>query len=197
MSNNKNDFFESSLKRRNEESDRAKALSFNESHDLPKHLKSRDELEKEFKDYLSTKEDSFERKTISPPFEVSKVPSPVYGYKRPKAKKQEPKYSQLKDDMVKKPAEFIFYEDHVPPEVSAQWGFEENRQMDVNKDKVQPAKELSKANDNRAKVALKPQIKRGYGLHRTLAAIIEEEKSGNNSGKSEVPGLFHPRKNGK
>lgn len=192
MSSKRNHFFESSLKRQNEESDRANTLSFNESHDLPKHLKSRDELEKEFKDYLSTKEESFERKTIAPPFEVSKVPSPVYGYKRPKAKKQEPNYGQLKQDMEKKPADFIFYEETLPTEVALAWEYE-----DRSKKPVESKENTPNVHEDVAQVKVKPQLRRGYGLHRTLATIIEEEKSGNNSGKSEVPGLFRPKENGR
>lgn len=161
MSSKYKGFFESSLKKESQSKERE--FSFDEKHRLPKDLKSRDSIEKGFRDYLNNKQDheeeTFERRSISPPFEVSRVPSPFYGYKeRPKGIKQTINYHKLKKDMYKKSDDFILFE------------------SEFTKEQV------------------KPTIKKGYGLHRTLASIIEEEKSGNNVDKSEVPGLFLPNK---
>lgn len=185
MSSKYKGFFESSLKKESQSKERR--LTFNEKHSLPKDLQSRDSIEKGFKDYLSTKqshdEKNFERRYISPPFEVSRVPSPVYGYnERPKNNKQIINYAKLKRDMIKQSSDYLLFEMDTIREAQP-------KQQQTNTDMP---KKIA-----RAKEKAKPAIKKGYGLHRTLESIIEEEKSGNNGDKSEVPGLFLSNNSGK
>lgn len=177
MTSKYNPFFESSRKKAlDEKRNKKRSLSFDEKHTLPKELKSRDTIEKGFKEYLSNKktdEEDFERKYISPPFEVSRVPSPVYGYNRPAKRETVPTdYAQLKKDMIKEACTFILFEEYAPLD---------KPELTKDEKKIAAIKEKTKQ-----------PIRRGYGLHRSLASIIEEEKSGNNSNKSEVPGLFLP-----
>lgn len=180
MSSKYKGFFESSLKKESQSKERS--LSFNETHRLPKDLKSRESIEREFKDYLSTKqaydEKNFERRYISPPFEVSRVPSPVFGYnERPKDNRRKTNYTKLKRDMLKRPNDYLLFETESAPESSI---------------KPRPSTEAIPDKNVQAREKTKPVIKKSYGLHRTLESIIEEEKSGNNGDKSEVPGLFLP-----
>ena len=180
MSSKYKGFFESSLKKESQSKERS--FSFDETHRLPKDLKSRESIERGFKDYLSNKqshdENNFERRYISPPFEVSRVPSPVFGYnERPKENRRLINYTKLKRDMLKRPDDYLLFETEnaTEPEIKSCASTEEI-----------PNKII------RAKEKTKPAIKKSYGLHRTLESIIEEEKSGNNGDKSEVPGLFFP-----
>lgn len=185
MSSKYKGFFESSLKKETQSKERR--LTFDEKHRLPKDIKSRETIEKGFKDYLSDKqkrdEENFERRYISPPFEVSRVPSPVYGYnKRPKETKQDIDYEKLKSDMLKKENEFILFE-------SQDYHDDQTIKKPIEKEIPEEIAQAEKK--------AKPTLKKSYGLHRTLESIIEEEKSGNNGDKSEVPGLFLSNNSGK
>ncbi|WP_423189717.1 hypothetical protein ACO1PF_02065 [Alkalibacterium sp. f15] len=184
MTSKYTDFFETTHK--NEESHKSKKkkqVSFDDSYSLPKYVKSREDVEKGFKEYLTDKEEDRRRGYISPPFEVSRVPSPIYGYHKPKKEiKNKLNYDKLKADMKKEKKDFIVYEKHVTEELEILW----------RESTSQRTEEVRKS---RKKVV--PQIKsmkltkKSFGLNRTLAAIMEEEKSGNNNEKRNVPGLFN------
>lgn len=180
MSSKYKGFFESSLKK--ESQSKGRSLSFDETHRLPKDLQSRESIERGFKDYLSTKqshdENKFERRYISPPFEVSRVPSPVFGYhERPKENRRQINYTKLKRQMLKSPNDYLLFE----TENATETDFKPYSSIEATSNKMV---------QTRGKI--KPANKKSYGLHRTLESIIEEEKSGNNGDKSEVPGLFLP-----
>ncbi|OJF95756.1 hypothetical protein [Alkalibacterium sp. 20] len=184
MTSKYTDFFETTNK--NEESHKSKKkkqVSFDDSYSLPKHVKSRENVEKGFKEYLTHKEEDRRRVYISPPFEVSRVPSPIYGYHKPKEQmKNTLNYDKLKADMQKEKKDFIVYEKHVTEELEILW-------------RESTSQSIEEVGDSKKKVL--PQIqsmkltKKSFGLNRTLAAIMEEEISGNNSEKRNVPGLFN------
>ncbi|MFO8069042.1 MAG: hypothetical protein R6U02_03515 [Alkalibacterium sp.] len=190
MTSKYTDFFETT--RKNEESHKnkkQKQVSFDDSYSLPKHVKSREDVEKGFKSYLNHKEEDRRRGYISPPFEVSKVPSPIYGYHKPKKEtKSTFNYEQLKADMRKEKKDFILYEQYVTKELEILW---------------QESTSLSIEEVGGSKKKVLPQIKsmkltkKSFGLNRTLAAIMEEEKSGKNSERRNVPGLFNYKDNSK
>lgn len=188
MSSKYTDFFETSSKNEKEQkSKKTKQVSFDDSYTLPKHVKSRESVEKGFKEYLSHKEEDRRRGYISPPFEVSKVPSPIYGFhKRKQETKASVDYDRLKEEMKKETRDLIVYEECLTEELEREWRTEK-----IKEEKL--LQEQSKNNKSRMKP--KKLTKKTYGLNRTLEAIMEEEKGGNNEKRRDVPGLFENKKN--
>lgn len=187
MSSKYKDFFETARKEeKNQKNKKPKHVSFDDSYSLPKHVKSRDDVEKGFKEYLYHKEEDRRRGYISPPFEVSKVPSPIYGYHRPK--KEEVKivnYDKLRQDMKKEAKDYILYEDFVTEELNDLWRIEAENEMKESEDVKN--RQVSQYN-------AKKLTKKSFGLNRTLASIMEEEKGGHNSERRNVPGLFDSKR---
>ena len=188
MSSKYTDFFETNSN--NEKNLRRKStqqVSFDDSYTLPKHVKSRESVEKGFKDYLSNREEDRRRGYISPPFEVSKVPSPIFGYHKPKKDtKALVDYDKLKKEMAKETRDLIVYEEFLTEELENQWRTEESNDEKVFHDPKKKA-----AFDTKSKKLTKKM----YGLNRTLESIMEEEKGGNNRNRRDVPGLFEYKNN--
>ncbi|WP_368644998.1 hypothetical protein AB4027_08380 [Alkalibacterium putridalgicola] len=187
MSSKYTDFFETSSKaEKNQKNKKTKQVSFDDAYSLPKHVKSRETVEKGFKEYLSHKEEDRRRGYITPPFEVSKVPSPIYGYHKPKKEtKPAVDYERLKEEMKKEARDLIVYEEYLTEELENEWRTE--------KAKVEQPPEqyrTSKPGLNKKK----KMTRKAYGLNRTLEAIMEEEKGGNNRNRRNVPGLFENKK---
>jgi len=185
MSSKYRDFFETSSRKQTDQRSRnRKQVSFDDSYLLPKHVKSRESVEKGFREYLSHKEEARRRGYISPPFEASKVPSPIYGYHKPKKeKKAAVDYDSLKQEMKKETRDLILYEEFVTEELEKEWRKEKPKaalgEQEKNKDRRGHSKKIAK---------------KTFGLNRTLEAIMEEEKGGNNRLRRNVPGLFEDRK---
>ncbi|SFB83660.1 hypothetical protein SAMN04488102_10146 [Alkalibacterium subtropicum] len=187
MSSKYTDFFETGRKEeKNQNSKKTKQVSFDDSYSLPKHVKSRESVEKGFKEYLSHKEEDRRRGYISPPFEASKVPSPIYGYHKPKKEKKPfVDYYRLKEEMKKETRDLILYEEFLTEELENEW------QKETAKDETPPKKA---PNRKQGQTKIKKLTRKAYGLNRTLESIMEEEKSGNNRNRRNVPGLFENKK---
>ncbi|MGO1475790.1 MAG: hypothetical protein ACTH1V_01925 [Alkalibacterium gilvum] len=183
MSSKYIDFFET---RRNSEKTRSikkkEHVSFDNTYSLPKDIKRRESVEKGFKEYLSDKDKNRSKGYISPPFEVSKVPSPIYGYHKPnKFKNPDVDYTQLKEEMKKDSDNLILFKECLTEEKSS---------VRINKTKKQD----KAVNEEGTPIKKNKKAKKVYGLNRSLADIIEEEKSGNNKERRGVPGLFENNK---
>lgn len=183
MSSKYKDFFESTHKEaKDQPPKKRKHVSFDDSYSLPKYVKSRDDVEKGFKEYLYHKEEDRRRGYISPPFEASKVPSPIYGYHRPKTETaRKVDYEELKQSMKKESKDLILYEGYVTEEMEKSWQDEASTRMVVTS--KHKSKQVSQ-------YKTKKLTKKTYGLNRTLASIMEEEKGGRNRERRNVPGLF-------
>lgn len=183
MSSKYKEFFESSKKHRPAIEEKSEQLSFKESYPLPKELKRKEDIKTEFRNYLNHADEDFTRSYIKPPFEVSKVPSPVYGYKkRTKPEVKSFDYSVLKEKMRKESSDFIILDEFVTPEMEAKWQGSDslNEETDSQtRDKIRQAK--NKVRENNKKV---------NGLNRTLVSIMEDERSGSHN-RIEVPGFFN------
>lgn len=192
MASKYTDFFDSSRSSKSNSEDKfetskKESTRFDDRYSLPEDIKRKEDIKKEFKDYLTRKEESFDRGYIAPPFEVSKVPSPYYGFKKPKKKKKRVyNYRELKTSLAKKKSDFIILEDFSTPELEAEWG----RQGNTIEDKpLVTEKDKSSAESSKRPVRVKAG--RSHGLHRTLESIMDEEQSGNNNSKRNVPGYFN------
>lgn len=184
MSSKYREFFESSKKNRPESKSDEQSLSFKDTYTLPGEVKRKEEIKKEFKEYLEHPQESFNRTYIDPPFEVSKVPSPVYGYnKRPgKIKKPTIDYGVLKQEMQKKPEEFLILEEYATQSMKEKWGLTSESD---------PSPELpARMKIQKAKSTVREKTKKTYGLNRTLASIMDDDRNDNINRRSEVPGLF-------
>jgi hypothetical protein len=159
---------------------------------LPDQVTQRKQIEKEFREYLKEKKrmtQQTQRKRskhyIAPPFEASKVPSPIYGYKQPPKKETEEwDYSALKEQLKKDNYEFLLYEEYETRELADLWEvvLEEESPLDIS-DK-----------QTALKIKAPKASKRKPRLYRSLSGIIKEDQSGNNVNKNDVPGLFSSRK---
>lgn len=168
------------------------------THSLPNQIQSRGEVEKGFQQYLeetttTTGSPNRSKHYIEPPFEVSKVPSPIYGFKKPIKKERENwNYEQLKETLKKTSNEFLLFEEFETAELIAGWNTkEQSNQAEatiqesieaidiVNREKIEPSKKENKQDD-----------KKRMRLHRSLMNIIQEEQLGANKTKREIPGLF-------
>lgn len=186
MSSKYTDFFDSPHKEgKNQDSKKTKQVSFDDSYTLPKQVKSRDDVEKGFKDYLNHKEEDRRRGYISPPFEVSKVPSPFHGYHKPKKAHKPIDYIKLKEEMKKEKHDFLIYENYVTKDLEKLWNMSVSNRTGNSK---------GYKNEQRAQINAKKLTKKSFGLNRTLESIMEEEKSGNNNEKRNVPGFFDYKK---
>lgn len=184
MSSKYKEFFESSKKHRPAIEEKGESLSFNDSYPLPKDLKRKEDIKKEFKEYLNHKDEEFTRSYIKPPFEVSKVPSPVYGFKkRSKIKAQSVDYDQLKEKMRKETHEFLIFDEFVTSGLEDKW--EDEYILGETVDRKTQVK------IKQAKTKVHENNKKTNGLHRTLASIMEDERSGSNDKRIEVPGFFN------
>ncbi|GEK91443.1 hypothetical protein [Alkalibacterium kapii] len=183
MSSKYTDFFEmKKSSERNQKNKKKKQVSFDSSYSLPENIKSREIVEKGFKDYLSNQDNKRSKGYISPPFEASKVPSPIYGYHKPK-KDTRPivDYKQLKDEMKKDRRDLILFEAFITEELKSDWLGKIKNQEDFAEKKQNSRKQL--------------KAKRIHGLNRTLEDIIEEEKGGKNQKRNHVPGFFNNNEN--
>ncbi|MCC5895153.1 MAG: hypothetical protein JJU16_06780 [Alkalibacterium sp.] len=184
MSSKYKEFFESSKKHRPAVEEKGESLSFKDSYPLPKDLKRKEDIKQEFKEYLTHKDEEFTRSYIKPPFEVSKVPSPVYGFKkRTKTIEHPVDYLDLKNKMRKETHEFLTFEPFVTPELEDKWNV-----ASILDDKVDRS---TRVKITKAKTGVRENNKKTNGLHRTLASIMEDERSGSHSERIEVPGFFN------
>lgn len=184
MSSKYREFFESSKKNRPESKSDEQSLSFKDTYTLPGEVKRKEEIKKEFKEYLEHPQESFNRTYIDPPFEVSKVPSPVYGYNKPpkKTKKPTTDYSILKQEMQKKTEEFLILEEYATEPLKEKWGWTSEPEA---------TSELpDQMKIQKAKSTVREKTKKTYGLNRTLASIMDDDRNDNINRRSEVPGLF-------
>ncbi|MCC5889042.1 MAG: hypothetical protein JJU01_00645 [Alkalibacterium sp.] len=190
MASKYTDFFDSSRstkpKREGKlETPEFESPKFEDRYALPEDIKRKEDIKKEFKNYLTHKEESFNRGYVAPPFEASKVPSPYHGFKKPKARgKKVIDYSKLKNDMAKQPSDFIILETFSTPELETIWTHQSESC------KPQPDKKL-KSSSKSFKRPTREKASRSHGLHRTLESIMDEEQSGNNNSKRNVPGYFN------
>jgi len=186
MSSKYTDFFENNEKDAKIQENNAKNhVSFDDPYSLPKHVKSREKVEKGFKEYLTHKEEVRSRGYVHPPFEVSRVPSPIHGYHTPENRpKPYIDYDRLKEEMKKPDTDLILFEKFVTEELEERW-----------RSKAQQSNRKDRENKKHTQKNRPKKISgRAYGLNRTLESIMEEEKGGNNSERRNVPGLFDYRK---
>lgn len=149
---------------------------FENRYALPDDIKRKEDIKKEFKEYLTRKDEGFNRGYVSPPFEASKVPSPYHGFNKPKlTKKNTYNYKQLKQRLTKAANDFIILESFSTLELEEAW--EEKAQID-------------QVNHRSIKKTTRENTIRSHGLHRTLESIMNEEQSGNNNSKRNIPGYF-------
>lgn len=157
---------------------------------LPDQMMHRQEIEKEFRNYLKEKkqfhkvyEEKRSKHYIEPPFEASKVPSPIYGFKKPPEKREKVwDYGELKKDMKKEAHEFLLLEEFETPELVELWtGSNE------------PENKVEEQKPHTLHIKAPKKNKRKPRLHRSLSGIIEEDQSGANINKRNVPGLFSDR----
>lgn len=153
---------------------------------LPEQVKRREDIEKGFREYLREKK-IYDQKTrsdhfIAPPFEASRVPSPIFGYKKPslQQKKEEWDYEALKDELKKENYEFMLFEEYETPELTDLWDMllQDEPPLDITEEQTSLFLKTPK------------QSKRKVRLYRSLSGIIEEDQSGANLYKRNVPGLF-------
>lgn len=166
-------------------------------HSLPNQIQRRGEVEKGFQQYLEEKKTTGSpnrsKHYIEPPFEVSKVPSPIYGFKKPVKKERDNwNYSLLKETLRKASNEFLLFEEFETTELIADWNAKE--QLNQSKATVQESPKMNdKANEDRlqsSKKENKQDEKKRMRLHRSLMNIIQEEQLGANKSKREIPGFF-------
>lgn len=192
MASKYTDFFDSSRstkpKREGKlETPKFESPKFEDRYALPEDIKRKEEIKKEFKDYLTHKEEGFDRGYVAPPFEVSKVPSPYYGFNKPKPKKKRlHDYGKLKNKMTKKASDYIILESFSTPELESAW----NHQSEKGKSLTEPAEEKQVSSQSFERPRREKAV-RTHGLHRTLESIMNEEQSGNNNSKRNVPGYFN------
>ena len=173
------------------------------AHTLPSQIKKRNDIEKGFQEYLnerksnpaSTRSEHY----IEPPFEASKVPSPIFGYKQPALKQEEKwSYEQLKQELEKPAEDFILFEEFATPELRHQWNIEEQ----PDSEKHQSLDNTEKSQYSQQPKTLKEQFSlkdtkssenstnKRMRLKRSLMHIIQEEQLGNNEKKRNIPGFF-------
>lgn len=164
MTSKYRDFFETPrTEEKKQKNNKMKHVSFDDSYILPKHVKSRDDVEKGFKDYLYHKEEDRRRGYISPPFEVTRVASPIHGYHRPKNEEiKTVDYEKLRQDMKKQPKDWLLYETYVTKEIEDVW---ENES--VNKEKGFHDLESKQVAEFKAKKL----TKKSFGLNLSLIHI--------------------------
>lgn len=185
MSSKYKEFFESSKKHRPVLEEKGEPLSFKDSYPLPKELKRKEDIKKEFKDYLTHKDEDFTRSYIKPPFEVSKVPSPVYGFKKKpvKSKANPVDYDKMKNELKKAPHDFLIIDQYVTPELEEKWNGQDALDESVDSQ--------ARVKIRQAKTNVRESNKKTNGLHRSLASIMEDERSGSNNKRLDVPGFFN------
>ncbi|GEN51367.1 hypothetical protein [Alkalibacterium pelagium] len=191
MSSKYREFFESSKKNRPESKSDEQSLSFKDTYTLPGEVKRKEEIKREFKEYLEHPQESYNRTYIDPPFEASKVPSPVYGYNKPPRQRKKPTidYGVLKQEMQKKPEEFLVLEEHATQSLKEKWGWTSESE---------PFSDLpDQMKIQKAKSVVREKTKKTYGLHRTLASIMDDDRNDSINRRSEVPGLFGKDDSGK
>lgn len=194
MASKYTDFFDSSRTSRPKyegklETPKFDRPKFENRYSLPEDIKRKEEIKKEFKDYLTHKEEGFDRGYVPPPFEASKVPSPYYGFKKPKTQeKKVVDYTRLKNNMTKKSTEFIILETFSTPQLEAAWKSHIENNDPKRSHSVNSHKHTEALNKTR-----KQKVIRSHGLHRTLESIMNEEQSGNNNSKRNVPGYFNDK----
>lgn len=160
--------------------------------ELPEQVTHRQEVEKEFRQYLKEKkkmkhvyEAKRSKNYIDPPFEASKVPSPIYGFNPPPQRKRETwDYENLKDELKKENYEFLLFEEYETKELADLWDIvlEDEAPLDIT-DK-----------QTALKIQAPKAAKRKPRLYRSLSGIIQEDQSGKNFNKHNVPGLFSNKK---
>lgn len=174
------------------------------SHTLPDHIIKRDEIEKGFQDYLeekSTYNPPRSKHYVEPPFEASRVPSPIFGYKKPLKKDNEDwDYGLLKEKLKKEHFEFLMFEEFETPELTEYWEMQLDDEKKLspknkNTNSLSTSKEATLA---QTKVPFKTEMKKEtqnsrnkrMKLQRSLMNIINEEQLGKNKFKSNLPGFF-------
>lgn len=175
------------------------------THTLPDQIIKRDEIEKGFQDYLEERKAYHQvnrsKHYIEPPFEASKVPSPIFGYKKPLKKDRDNwDYLVLKKELEKEHFEYLMFEEFETSELIEYWQMQlndeaenlknaenskslsENRQSDLSSSKVPFETEIKKETKNSRNKRMK--------LQRSLMNIINEEQLGKNGSKRNLPGFF-------
>lgn len=187
-----------------EEVEEKDLFSERNSHTLPDQIVKRDEIEKGFQEYLNEKtpygQTNRSKYYIAPPFEASKVPSPIFGYKRPSKKEVESwDFSALKENLKKESFEFLLFEEFETSELKEYW----EMQVSDTQEKAQDIKEQSVHNivsttKQTSKVKQSSDIKvespntrnKRMRLQQSLMNIIKEEQLGKNEKKRNLPGFF-------
>lgn len=188
MASKYKEFFEASRKHRSAELDRPEPERFRDNYVLPGELRRKEEVAREFKDYIEHKEESGDRGYIHPPFEASKVPSPYHGFNKPTKKKgRRTDYSRLKKGLKKKADEFLLFDTYATDELEDLW-----RGRQEIPDQTNPTERAEEKVYTRktGKTKVMEKVRRTNGLHRTLSTIMDEDRSGENQKKMNVPGLF-------
>ncbi|EXJ22906.1 hypothetical protein ADIAL_1757 [Alkalibacterium sp. AK22] len=188
MSSKYREFFEASRKHQSADLDRSQPERFKDNYVLPGELKRKEEVAREFRDYIEHREETGERGYIHPPFEASKVPSPYHGFNKPKKKKvKKTDYSKLKKDLRKNADEFLLFDVCVTEDLEAAW-LEREGNLIQSSSPSKHEEQSKKTRKTKAKVLEK--VRRTNGLHRTLSTIMDDDRSGENQKKMNVPGLF-------
>ncbi|WP_208559103.1 hypothetical protein [Marinilactibacillus kalidii] len=181
----------SNLENKNEhksENDEQQIFNEDRTHSLPNQIRSRAEVEKGFQEYLHDKKitDTPNRTKhyIEPPFEVSRVPSPIYGFKKPVKKSVETwDYTALTEALKKEPFDFILFEEYVTEEITSFWDKQEHHSKETGSPDKKEFTQTFKTEN-------KQDEKKRMRLHRSLMNIIQEEQLGANASKRNIPGFF-------
>ncbi|WP_225744383.1 hypothetical protein [Marinilactibacillus sp. Marseille-P9653] len=167
------------------------------THSLPNQIQSRGEVEKGFQQYLEEKRTTGlpnrSKHYIEPPFEVSKVPSPIYGFKKPVKKEQDHwNYERLKETLKKASNEFLLFEEFETAAPIADWNFKEKQHQSqiTIQESTESTNKVNQDQIESSKKETKQDAKKRMRLHRSLMNIIQEEQLGANKSKREIPGFF-------
>lgn len=199
-----------SFQAKGEEVEEKNLFTERNSHTLPDQIIKRDEIEKGFQEYLNDKnsysQNNRSKHYIAPPFEASKVPSPIFGYKKPLEKKVESwDFTALKEDLKKESFEFLLFEEFETSELKEYWEMQISDTQEKYKDikESETAKEQSDHDtvfniNQSSKVKQNSDIKvenpstrnKRMRLQQSLMNIIKEEQLGKNEKKRNLPGFF-------
>lgn len=156
---------------------------------LPEQVMQRQEVEKEFRQYLKEKKKAKHIQAakrsnhyVAPPFEASRVPSPIFGYHNPvRQQKKEWDYEELKSQLQKEEYEFMLFEGYETQELTELWT------MLIEDETILEKQEKEK---NSLPLQQSKKLPKRTRLSRSLSGIIEEAQSGIDLGKSNIPVLF-------
>lgn len=121
----------------------------------------------------------------STPFQVTKVPSPIYGSQsRPEKKEEKVDYSLIKKRLEKEEATFLLFDGYVKEEY-VNWLGETAEPNSF--DSSHTRKKISASASYRIK---KKNLKRRSGLSKSLSGIIEDERTSHDSRDKTMSSLF-------